>query len=66
MLQRENLPQGVCPETYNLTHPHIVKKIHEAYIVAGAQVIIANTFGANRLKLQRARRTCRFSVTPYG
>ena len=52
MLQRENLPQGVCPETYNLTHPHIVKKIHQAYVAAGAQVIIANTFGANRLKLK--------------
>lgn len=52
MLQRENLPQGVCPETYNLTHPHIVKKIHLSYIAAGAQVIIANTFGANRLKLK--------------
>ncbi|MDD5492401.1 MAG: homocysteine S-methyltransferase family protein, partial [bacterium] len=52
MLQRENLPQGVCPETYNLTHPHIIKKIHQAYIAAGAQVIIANTFGANRLKLK--------------
>ncbi|MDD5259174.1 MAG: homocysteine S-methyltransferase family protein [bacterium] len=52
MLQRENLPQGVCPETYNLTHPQIIKKIHQAYIDAGAQVIIANTFGANRLKLR--------------
>ncbi len=52
MLQRENLPQGVCPETYNLTHPHIINKIHQAYIAAGAQVIIANTFGANRLKLK--------------
>ncbi len=52
MLQRENLPQGVCPETYNLTHPQIIKKIHQAYINAGAQVIIANTFGANRLKLK--------------
>ncbi len=52
MLQRENLPQGVCPETYNLTHPQIIKKIHQAYINAGAQAIIANTFGANRLKLK--------------
>ncbi len=52
MLQRENLPQGVCPETYNLSHPQIIKKIHQAYINAGAQVIIANTFGANRLKLK--------------
>jgi len=51
MLQKETLPQGVCPESYNLSHPGIITKIHEAYIAAGAQVITTNTFGANRLKL---------------
>jgi 5-methyltetrahydrofolate--homocysteine methyltransferase len=52
MLQQENLPQGVCPESYNLSHPEIIKKIYQNYIAAGASVITTNTFGANRLKLK--------------
>jgi S-methylmethionine-dependent homocysteine/selenocysteine methylase len=35
----------------NLDHPEIVQSVHEAYVRAGAQVIIANTFAANRAAL---------------
>jgi S-methylmethionine-dependent homocysteine/selenocysteine methylase len=38
----------------NLTHGHIVQEIHEDYIRAGADVIIANTYAAARLPLERA------------
>jgi hypothetical protein len=38
----------------NLTHDHIVQEIHEDYIRAGADVIIANTYAAARLPLERA------------
>jgi S-methylmethionine-dependent homocysteine/selenocysteine methylase len=38
----------------NLDHPEIVQAVHEAYIRAGAQVIIANTFAANRAALEPA------------
>ncbi|MGB8982814.1 MAG: bifunctional homocysteine S-methyltransferase/methylenetetrahydrofolate reductase, partial [Anaerolineales bacterium] len=37
----------------NLTNPSAVAEIHRAYIEAGAQLIITNTFGANRFKLAK-------------
>ncbi len=36
-------------EEFNITHPEIVREIHEAYIAAGADIITSNTFGANRI-----------------
>ncbi len=35
----------------NLSQPGLVAEIHRAYIDAGAQMIVTNTFGANRYKL---------------
>lgn len=35
----------------NLTHPSIVKKIHEEYLEAGADIIETNTFNANAISL---------------
>ena len=40
-----------CFDDLNLTNPGAVAEIHRAYIEAGAQLIITNTFGANRFKL---------------
>lgn len=37
-----------------LSHPEIVRGIHEDYIAAGAQVIIANTFATHRHALEAA------------
>ncbi len=34
------------------THPHKVREVHEAYIEAGAEVIITNTFGTGRYLLE--------------
>ena len=53
MLQNAGLPLGQLPETYNLLHPEIVTDIHRQYLQAGARVVFANTFGANREKLRR-------------
>ena len=36
------------------THPEVVRAVHTAYIHAGAEVIIANTFGTARSLLQAA------------
>ena len=33
----------------NLTRPDVIKKIHLDYLVAGADIISTNTFGANRI-----------------
>lgn len=51
MLQKAGLVGGELPELYNVTKPEIVKSIHKAYIEAGADIITANTFGANRYKI---------------
>ena len=51
MLQAAGLPVGQLPEVWNLTHPEIVAKIQRQYVDAGAQVLYANTFGANRHKV---------------
>jgi methionine synthase / methylenetetrahydrofolate reductase(NADPH) len=40
-----------CFDELNISNPGAVAEIHRAYIEAGAQLIITNTFGANRFKL---------------
>ena len=54
MLQARGLKAGAFPETYNLTHPDVVLDIHKAYVEAGADVVTANTFGANPFKMKGA------------
>lgn len=51
MLQAGGLKAGACPELMNVDAPEVVKKIHRAYIEAGATIIETNTFGASSLKL---------------
>ena len=51
MLQAYGLKSGECSEEWNISHPQVVQKIHQEYIKAGADVILTNTFGANRVKL---------------
>jgi len=53
MLQKSGLPPGSCPEEWNLSHPEVVKSIHQAYVKAGANIITTNTFGGNRISLSR-------------
>ncbi|MGJ3204258.1 methionine synthase [Geobacillus thermoleovorans] len=40
-----------CNEYLTLTAPHIIRRIHEAYLEAGADIIETNTFGATRIVL---------------
>ncbi len=42
-----------CFDELNLTNPALVGSIHQEYIHAGAEIILTNTFGANRYKLER-------------
>lgn len=42
-----------CFDELNLTDPARVADIHRQYIEAGAQIILTNTFGANRYKLHK-------------
>lgn len=50
MLQKNGMGAGEIPELLNITNPDLIKKIHTEYLEAGADVITANTFGANPLK----------------
>lgn len=45
-----NLPAGFSSERLNVENPELVKRIHGAYYRVGADIICANTFGANPLK----------------
>lgn len=44
---------NACYDELNLSNPQLIKDIHQAYREAGADVIETNTFGANRIKLQK-------------
>ena len=46
-----HLAPGELPERLNLTEPERVAAVHKAYADAGSQIVYANTFGANPLKL---------------
>ncbi|MDD5796653.1 MAG: homocysteine S-methyltransferase family protein [Oscillospiraceae bacterium] len=52
MLQKSGLPLGEIPEILNITHKEQITDIHRQYINAGADIVYANTFGANRYKLK--------------
>ena len=52
-LQSQGLPVGACPDAWNLSHPDAVESVAQAYVAAGSQIILTNTFGANRFILAR-------------
>ena len=50
LLQERGLGPGELPETWNLSRPDTIREIHRAYIEAGSDIVLTNTFGANALK----------------
>ncbi|MBP3735635.1 MAG: homocysteine S-methyltransferase family protein [Lachnospiraceae bacterium] len=50
MLQAWGLRPGELPETWNLTRPDEIAELSRMYFAAGADIVNANTFGANALK----------------
>jgi methionine synthase I (cobalamin-dependent) len=50
-LLSEAVPRIRCPEEANLRAPESVVALHASFILAGAELIETNTFGANRRKL---------------
>jgi len=55
MLMNAGLEHGESPERWNVEHPDRVRAVHEAYINAGSQIVLTNTFGGSpfRLKLHK-------------
>lgn len=51
MLFSLGLESGEAPELWNVEQPDKVRSVHQDYIDAGAQIILTNTFGGNRLRL---------------
>lgn len=54
LLQERGLRTGALPESMNTEKPEVVTSIHTAYLEAGCDIITANTFGANRIKLEES------------
>jgi 5-methyltetrahydrofolate--homocysteine methyltransferase len=52
MLQQMGLQAGECPELWNIRHPDRVRKVTNAYLQAGAETLITNSFGASSVKLR--------------
>ena len=53
VFQSMGLAPGSAPELWNVERPEAVRAHHRTYLDAGAQVILTNTFGGSRLKLDR-------------
>jgi len=53
LLHSRGIAQHACLEALVLDDPDIVRRVHEDYIAAGADIIETNTFGANRFRLAR-------------
>jgi 5-methyltetrahydrofolate--homocysteine methyltransferase len=50
-MQARGLPIGGCPDEWNLTHAELVEQVPRAYVEAGSQIVLSNTFRANRVAL---------------
>jgi 5-methyltetrahydrofolate--homocysteine methyltransferase len=50
-LQARGLESGECPDAWNLSRPDRVEEVARAYVEAGSDIILTNTFRANRLAL---------------
>jgi methionine synthase I (cobalamin-dependent) len=45
------LAAGETPELWNAAHPDRIKALHQAFVDAGAVIILTNSFGGNRRRL---------------
>ena len=56
----ELIKKGLLPEEDTASavfdHPQWVKEIHKAYIDAGSNIILADTFGANAFKMEKRQK----------
>jgi len=50
-MQRRGLAAGEVPDAWNLSNPGQVEDVARAYVEAGSQVILTNTFRSNRISL---------------
>jgi methionine synthase I (cobalamin-dependent) len=53
-MQAKGLPDGACPDEWNLSSPEKVEEVAREYVEAGSQIIITNTFSATRICLEQS------------
>jgi methionine synthase I (cobalamin-dependent) len=53
MLQQAGLKPGELPTMWNVEHAGRVRAVHGAYLAAGAQILLTNTFSGNRFCLAK-------------
>ena len=46
------LESGDAPDIWNIEHPDRVHALHRGFVEAGSDIILTNTFGANRYRLE--------------
>ena len=63
MLQAMGLAPGELPETWNLTHPKEVRRLHAMYFEAGSDIVLTNTFGLNGLKYDNVEEIAEAAVS---
>lgn len=52
-LEQQGLLSGKVPELLNAENPAAIEAIAQSYVEAGSEIILTNTFGANRFVLER-------------
>jgi len=52
-IQQRGLPVGAPPDPWNLDRPEVILEVARAYVEAGSQIILTNTFGASPITLAR-------------
>lgn len=65
-IYRNHVFTNRCFDELNLSMPELIRRIHQTYFNAGAEVLTTNTFGANRLGLEKyglAERTAEINRT---
>lgn len=52
MLQQKGMIPGENTDIWNITRPEDIQDVQRQYVAAGCDILLANMFGANRLKLE--------------
>lgn len=52
-LMTQGLELGAAPELWNVEHPERIAGVHRDYAAAGSRLLLTNSFGGNRFRLDR-------------
>lgn len=52
LIQRRGLPAGMAPDVWMLDYPEVIEGVHREYVEAGADIVLTNTFGATKWRLE--------------